>query len=114
MTLGQTTRRRNLRSALRLVTSLRGDGVLSGRWRGTRPVFYCIDIYALGLLRSGDGDIRGDLTDLVARDPTRARLRLAGGEEINLVLRSIETEMASVELLEPTPAWLTALPPTLG
>lgn len=104
--MAPTPKRRSHWNAVRLVTSLRGDGVLLGKWRGTRPVHYCIDVYALGLLLSGDGDIRGDLSDLVGRAPTNARLRLAGGEEVQLVLCAIEPEMASIELLAPVPAGL--------
>jgi len=72
-------------------------------------VSYCIDVYALGLLLSGDGDIRGDLSDLVCRAPTNARLRLAGGEELQFVFCAIETEMASIELLAPVPAGLASM-----
>ena len=104
--MAQPSKRRNHWNTIRLVASLRGDGVLFGKWRGTRPVHYCIDVYALGPLLSADGDIRGDLSDLVSRSPTHAGLRLASGEEVRLVFCGIEPEMASIELLTPVPAGL--------
>jgi len=106
--MAQTSKRRSHWNTIRLVKSLRGDGVLLGNWRGFRPVSYCIDLYALGQLLSGDGDIRGDLSDLVCRAPTNARLRLASGEEVQLAFCSIEPEAASIELLAPVPAGLAS------
>jgi hypothetical protein len=106
--VAQTSKRRSPWNTIRLVKSLRGEGVLFGPWRGFRRVSYSIDVFALGQLLSGDGDIRGDLSDLVCKAPTNARLRLAGGEEVQLALCAIETEMASIELLAPVPAGLAS------
>jgi hypothetical protein len=86
---------------LRLVKSLRGEGTLVWGRRPSRGVSYSIDLYGQGSSLSGDGDVRGDFTDLVGRDPADVRLRLANGEEAAIVLIDIEADAASIELLSP-------------
>jgi hypothetical protein len=88
---------------LRLLKSLRGDGTLMWGRRATRPVTYSIDLYGQGQLLSGDGDVTGDLTDLVGRAPANARLRIASGQEAPIAFRDIEADSASIELVHPVP-----------
>jgi hypothetical protein len=101
-------KRRSQWNAVRLVKSLRGEGVLCGRRSRSRPVSYCIDLYAQGVYLSGDGDIRGDLVDLVDKVPINARLRLADGEEVEISFRAIEPDVASIELASPVPSTLAS------
>jgi hypothetical protein len=89
---------------LRLVKSLRGDGTLMWGRQANRPVSYSIDVYAQGTLMSGDGDVRGELVDLVGKTPVNLRLRLADGEEVRIMFRDISADVASIELLDPAPA----------
>jgi hypothetical protein len=86
---------------LRLLKSLRGDGTLMWGRNAHRAVSYCIDLYGQGAFLSGDGDIRGDLADLVGKAPANLRLRTAGGEDFRLVFHDVGANMASVELLSP-------------
>jgi hypothetical protein len=85
---------------LKLLKSLRGNGTLMWGRQATRPVSYSIDLYGQGHMLSGDGDVRGDLIDLVGRVPSNARLRLANGQEAPVALRGIEADAASIELLD--------------
>ncbi len=91
---------------LRLLQSVRGEGPLMSARRAARPVAYCIDIYAQGKFRSGDGDVSGDFRDLVGRSPADVRLRLANGLELRVALRGVTKDSASIELLAPAPATL--------
>jgi hypothetical protein len=86
---------------LRLLKSIRGDGTLMWGRRATRDVAYSIDLYGQGPLLSGDGDVRGDLSDLVGRAPANVRLRLASGQETEIVLCGIEADSASIDLVKP-------------
>ena len=86
---------------LRLLRSLRGDGALVWGRRSSVAVSYCVDVYGQGRWLSGDGDIRGDLTELVGRTPVNARLRLADGHEASIAIRDIGADSASIELLNP-------------
>lgn len=86
---------------LRLLKSLRGDGTLMWGRRATREVAYAIDLYGQGPMLSGDGEVRGDLTDLVGRAPINVRLRLASGRETPINLCGIEADSASIDLLKP-------------
>ena len=88
---------------LRLLKSLRGDGALLWGRHATRAVSYSVDLYGQGRWLSGDGDVRGDLSDLVGRAPVNLRLRLADGREAPVALRDIEPELASIELVNPVP-----------
>ena len=94
---------------LRLLKSLRGDGTLLWGRRAARAVAYAIDLYGQGQMVSGDGEVVGDLADLVGRAPANARLRLASGEEAALIFRGIEADSASIELVRPVPAALEAV-----
>ena len=76
--------------------------------RGQRAVTYAIDLYGQGQLLSGDGEVLGDLADLVDRAPANVRLRLASGQEAAVVFRDIEADSASIELSQPVPADLEA------
>jgi hypothetical protein len=93
-------------SPLRLLKTMRGEGALVWGKRGFRRVNYCLDLYGHGRILSGDGDMRGDLADLVGRIPLNARLRLAGGEEVRIAFCDIDAEVASIELLAPMSAGL--------
>jgi len=95
-------------SPLRLLRTLRGEGVLMWGSRGARNVDYCVDLYGQGRFLTGDGDVRGDLADLVGRTPMNVRLRLAGGEEVRIGLCAIEADFASIELLAPVSAALAS------
>ena len=86
---------------LRLLKSLRGDGTLLWGRRGSRAVAYSIDLYGQGPLISGDGEVQGDLAELVGRAPPDVRLRLASGHEAPIVLRDIEPDSAALELAQP-------------
>jgi len=86
---------------LRLVKSLRGEGLLMWGRRASRRVAYRIDVYRQGLLLSGDGELSGEFSELVGRSPPNARLRLAGGQELPVGLLDIGADAASVELLSP-------------
>ena len=86
---------------LRLLKSLRGDGTLMWGRNASRPVAYSLDLYGQGPLLSGDGEVRGDLTDLVGRAPANLRLRLANGRETPIGLCGIEPDSASVDLVKP-------------
>jgi hypothetical protein len=99
-------------NGIRLLKTLRGEGALSWGKRGSRAVSYCIDLYGQGRFLSADGDVRGDLADLVGRTPSNARLRLASGEEVRFAFCSIEADMASIELLNPVSAALAAGEPS--
>jgi hypothetical protein len=94
---------------LRLLRSLRGDGTLMWGRGATRAVAYSIDLYGQGQYLSGDGEVVGDLADLVGRAPSNPRLRLASGEEAALIFRGIAADGASIELLRPVPAALEAV-----
>jgi len=89
---------------LRLLKSMRGDGTLMWGRQAARAVSYCIDLYGQGGFLSGDGDVRGDLSDLVGKAPSNTRLRLASGEEAPVTLGDIEADSASIELLKPLAA----------
>jgi hypothetical protein len=89
--------------ALRLLKSLRGDGTLMWGQRATRAVTYSIDLYGQGQYLSGDGEVLGDLADLVGRAPANPRLRLATGQEATLIFRGIAADSASIELTRPVP-----------
>jgi len=89
--------------ALRLLKSLRGDGTLMWGQRATRAVTYSIDLYGQGQMLSGDGEVLGNLSDLVGRAPSNPRLRLASGQEAALVFRGISADSASIELARPVP-----------
>jgi hypothetical protein len=82
--------------------------VLCGKKSRSRPVYYCIDVYAQGAYLTGDGDIRGELVDLVDKVPINARLRLADGEEVEIAFRAIEPDVASIELVSPVPSALAS------
>ncbi len=73
-----------------------------------RAVTYSIDLYGQGQYLTGDGEVVGDLADLVGRAPSNPRLRLASGEETALIFRGIAADGASIELLRPLPAALEA------
>jgi hypothetical protein len=88
---------------LRLLKSLRGDGALLWGRRSTRDVAYAIDLYGQGPMLSGDGEVRGDLSDLVGRAPANLRLRLANGRETEIALCGIEPDSASIDLVKPSP-----------
>jgi len=89
---------------LRLLKSLRGDGTLMWGRRSARDVAYAIDLYGQGPLLSGDGEVRGDLSDLVDRAPANVRLRLASGRETEIALCGIEADSASIDLVKPDAA----------
>ena len=89
---------------LRLLKSLRGDGTLLWGRNSTRDVAYAIDLYGQGPMLSGDGEVRGDLANLVGRTPPNLRLRLASGRETAIALCGTEPESASVDLVNPAPA----------
>ena len=89
---------------LRLLKSLRGDGTLMWGRSATRNVAYAIDLYGQGPMLSGDGEVRGDLADLVDRVPANLRLRLASGREVPIALAGIEADSASLDLVNPAPA----------
>ncbi len=91
---------------LRLLKTLRGDGALLWGRRSVRSVGYCVDLYGQGRWLSGDGDVRGDLTDLVGRALLNVRLRLSDGQEALIAIRDIEPNSASIELLSPVPSSL--------
>jgi hypothetical protein len=91
---------------LRLLKSLRGDGTLMWGRRSARPVVYSIDLYGQGSMMSGDGDVQGDLSELVGRSPSNVRLRLSDGQEAAIALRGIEADSASIELAHPLTARL--------
>ena len=86
---------------MRLLKSLRGDGTLLWGRSATRPVSYCIDLYRQGRFLSGDGDVRGELSDLVGRAPSNPRLRLESGQEVPIAVRDIAADAASIQLLQP-------------
>ncbi|HEY1435778.1 MAG TPA: hypothetical protein VGG65_10400 [Thermoanaerobaculia bacterium] len=86
---------------LRLVKSLRGEGTLMWGRGSAREVSYSIDLYGQGPLLSGDGDVRGNLADLVGRSPANVRLRLASGHEAPITLCGIEADSASIDLVKP-------------
>jgi hypothetical protein len=88
---------------LRLLRSLRGDGTLMWGRRTARPVSYSLDLYGQGTMLSGDGEVAGDLADLVGRAPVGVRLRLASGQEAPIVLRGIQADSACIELTSPVP-----------
>lgn len=84
---------------LRLVGTLRGEGVLLWGSRASRPVSYAVDLYREGELQSGNGDVRGDLSGLVGRVvPPGVRLRLQDGVEVEVLLSDVEAEAAAIEL----------------
>lgn len=91
---------------LRLLKSLRGDGTLMWGRQAARPVAYSIDLYGQGQHLSGDGEVVGDLADLVGRAPANPRLRLASGKEAALIFRGIAADSASIELVRPVPSAL--------
>ncbi len=95
---------------LRLLKSLRGAGTLLWGRRAAREVSYCIDLYGQGGFLSGDGDVRGDLADLVGKAPSNVRLRLASGEETQVALGEVEADSASIELLRPLAATFSSAP----
>ena len=70
----------------------------------TRKVAYAIDLYGQGPMLSGDGEVRGDLTDLVGRAPANLRLRLASGLETPIALCGAEADSASIDLVKPDPS----------
>ena len=75
----------------------------------TRAVAYSIDLYGQGQYLSGDGEVVGDLADLVGRAPANPRLRLATGQEAALIFRGIAADGASIELLRPLSSALEAV-----
>ena len=83
---------------LRLIGTLRGEGVLLWGKSASRPVSYAVDLYREGELQSANGDVRGDLTGLVDRVPVNVRLRLHDGVEVDVLLSDIEAEAAAIEL----------------
>ena len=89
---------------LKLVKSLRGDGILMWGRRACRRVAYRIDVYRQGLLISGDGEVSGEFSELVGRSPANARLRLAGGQEVPVGFLDIGADAASIELVGPLPS----------
>ena len=86
---------------LRLLKSLRGEGKLVWGRRSARAVTYSIDLYGQGAMLSGDGEVQGDLTDLVGKATVGVRLQLASGQEAAINLRGIEADSASIELAHP-------------
>jgi hypothetical protein len=80
---------------------LRGDGTLMWGRRSARAVSYSVDLYGQGPRLTGDGEVVGDLSDLVGRSPVGVRLRLASGQEASIVLRGIAADSASIELADP-------------
>lgn len=95
---------------MRLLKSLRGEGVLLWGRSASRPVSYAIDLYGQGPLLSGDGEVVGDLADLVGKAPANPRLRLASGQEAALVLHGIEADSATIELERPVASTFEAEP----
>jgi hypothetical protein len=91
---------------LRLLKTLRGDGTLVWGRRSTRAVSYSVDLYGQGRWLSGDGDVRGELSELVGRALLNVRLRLADGLEAPISIRDIDAESASIELVNPVPEGL--------
>ena len=83
---------------MRLERTLRGQGQLSWGGRQVREVDYAIDFYSQGQMRSAAGDVRGDLTVIANRPPIAARLRLADGEHLAVLLSDIEADQAAVQL----------------
>ena len=77
--------------------------------RSARAVSYSVDLYGQGPRLTGDGEVVGDLSDLVGRSPVGVRLRLASGEEAALIFRGIAADGASIELLRPVPAAFEAV-----
>jgi hypothetical protein len=86
---------------LRLVQSLRGEGALVWGRQSSVAVSYSLDVYGQGRLLSGDGDVRGNLVNLVGRSPLNLRLRLEGGHEASISIRDIAPDSASIELTRP-------------
>ena len=89
---------------LRLIGTLRGEGTLLWGKSGSRRVSYAIDLFSQGQMRSGNGDVRGDLAALVARAPANVRLSLEDGAEVGVTLADIGSEAAVVELLGTVPS----------
>jgi len=98
---------RSVGGRLRLIGTLRGQGTLLWGKSGSRGVSYALDLYGQGPMRSGNGDVRGDLALLVERVPANVRLRLEDGVEVEISLSDIEAETAVIELRGDVPA----LPP---
>lgn len=89
---------------LRLLKSLRGDGMLMWGVRARRRVAYRIDVYRQGILLSGDGEVSGELSELVGRSPANPRLRLSGGQEVAVGFLDIGADAASIELVGSLPS----------
>jgi len=83
---------------------MRGEGALLWGKAGSRRVSYAVDLYSQGQMRSGNGDVRGDLAALVSRAPANVRLRLEDGVEVGVSLSDIGAESAVVELLGAIPS----------
>jgi len=90
------------RNSMKLLGSLRGDGVLSWDDR-TAAVHYQLDLFEGRDRRSGSGVLDGELADLEAREEP-ARLRLADGFEIEIVLVQVDEDGAMFEARSELPS----------
>ncbi|HTI66152.1 MAG TPA: hypothetical protein VL460_01255 [Caulobacteraceae bacterium] len=88
---------------MKLQGSLRGDGVLIVAG-AERPVRYQLDLYSSGERRFGSGSLDGDLSALDEAGDHPARLRLAGGAEVEVDLQDVEDDGAGFEARGDLPA----------
>lgn len=84
------------RNSVKLLGSLRGDGLLTHA-EASIPVSYQLDIYEGRNRRTGGGALEGPLAPLADTEVKEALLRLATGEQIEVVLSEIEADGAYFE-----------------
>ncbi|HWE47904.1 MAG TPA: hypothetical protein VG407_17935 [Caulobacteraceae bacterium] len=93
----QTRGRNRNASAMKLVSALRGKGVLTSP-RGEVPVRYGIDVFDEGGRRTARGWIVGAAA---FSEMTTAGLRLADGVQLEVTIEDGDAEGASVEVTNP-------------
>ena len=83
---------------LKLVASLRGEGVLVSSDRSL-PASYELDLYARGATRTASGHLEGDFSGIAEAEdePSVWRLRLSDGAEIEIDLTDLDGEAAEFE-----------------